>query len=186
MMAANDAASGVWVSPAGSAHGALPGVVGPAQVVDATDLASLLAERVNVIRAGSSAGSNAPAVVSGSRTLGADGENGADVATSRTDLYLRASIATSLQWVAFEDDDAQLWQAVVQQVSAFLQGVWQAGGLTGATVADAYAVQCDASNNPVEIVDSGVLQVGVQVRIAGNADPTYLFFSILTRGAGGG
>jgi phage tail sheath protein FI len=186
MMAANDVQSGVWVSPSGGEHGALPGVVGPAQVVDEADAASLFMDRVNPIRAGASVAANAPAVVWGARTLGDEDANGADVAASRTDLYLRASIATSLQWVAFENDDAQLWQSVVQQLDAFLQDLWQAGGLTGATAADAFVVTCDASNNPLQEITSGLLHVDVQARIVGNADPTVLFFSFATDGPDGG
>jgi hypothetical protein len=57
--------------------------------------------------------------------------------------------------------------------------------LTGATAAAAFVVQCDASNNPIEDVERGVLQVGVQVQIAGNVNPTYLYFSFATPVAGG-
>jgi phage tail sheath protein FI len=120
MLSANDARSGVWVSPSGSQHGLLPGVVGPAQLVDAADAASLVMDRVNPIRAGASVGADAPAVAWGARTLGEDDANGALLSASRTDLYLRASIATSLQWVVFDQNDAQLWQNVAQQVSTFL------------------------------------------------------------------
>ena len=110
--------------------------------------------------------------------------NGAYVASSRTDLYIRASLQESLQWVVFEPDDELLWQAVTQQVTTFLTQLWNEGGLVGATAADAFVVTCDASNNPPDQILNGLLSVEVEVRIVGNPQPTELAFTFQVESSG--
>lgn len=173
--ASNDLARGVFVDPAGSPNGVVGGAVGVSALLDDADVTDLTLARVNAIRSGPAFGGST--VLDGARTLGDATMNGAYVSSSRTDLYVRASLRESLQWVVFEPNDELLWQAVTQQVTAFLTGLWSEGGLLGATAADAFTVTCDASNNPPEVILNGVLNVGVEVRVVEDPDPTVLTFT---------
>lgn len=180
--AANDGASGVWVDPAGSANGVLSGVVSASAVLDDVDVATLLSENVNAIRSGPAFGTRTE--LFGARTLGDANMNGAYVAASRTDLFIRASLQESLQWVVFEPDDELLWQAVTQQVTTFLTSLWTEGGLVGATAADAFVVTCDASNNPPDQILNGYLSIDIEAHIAGNPEPTQLVFTFEVESSG--
>lgn len=182
VFAANDGVSGVWVDPAGSPNGVFDAVVSASTVLDDADVATLLSESVNAIRSGPALGTST--VLFGARTLGDASMNGASVAASRTDLYVRASLQESLQWVVFEPNDEMLWQAVTQQVTAFLTTLWSEGGLAGSTAAEAFVVTCDASDNPPEQLLNGELVVEVEVQIVGDPEPTQLTFTFAVEASG--
>ena len=62
--------------------------------------------------------------------------------------YIEKSIEMGTQWVVFEPNDQDLWARVTRTVSNFLEGLWRAGALFGASPAQAFFVKCDESLNP--------------------------------------
>lgn len=114
---------------------------------------------VNVIRAIAGRGIR----VSGARTLSSDSQ-WRYVNVRRLLLMLERAIDTQTQWLVFEANNPDLWGAVERVVRSFLDRIWQAGMLEGATAADAYQVTCDASTNPPAEIEAGrmITLIGVQ------------------------
>ena len=172
-----DAQSGVWQQPTGPISAGPNLSVAPAAVLDDTSVAALNAALVNSLRS-TSLGD----VVWGSRTLVGVSDPRGYVGSSRTDLMLRTSITESLQWVVFEPDDPTLWATVTATVSSFLTTLWQQGALYGTTAADAFAVTCDASNNPPDQIELGQLLLDVQIALSAPGELMLQRYTFLTAG----
>ncbi|APR87695.1 Phage tail sheath protein FI [Minicystis rosea] len=102
----------------------------------------------------------------GARTVG--GSANADftyVNVRRLFNYIRGSIEQGTQWAVFEPNNPDLWGRITRNVTAFLQIVWQSGGLIGETADKAFYVKCDAETNPPAVRDLGqvVTEVGVAI-----------------------
>lgn len=172
--AANDDALGVWVPPSGAPRGLLPAALGVPLALDDADVATLAAARVNAILLDTWQGAEVP-VLTGSSTLAARGAYGSDVAVSRTDLMIRASLTEALQWVVFEPSDQALWNGVTALVAGFLQGLWQQGALVGDTPAQAFDVTC----GPASLDDAIV--VDVRLQLVGAPQPTTYVLTLSTQ-----
>jgi len=169
--AANDAAAGVWSAPAGLPAGILGGVTGSPLALDASSVATLANARVNAILLDEWKGLEVP-VLTGSSTLAAPGTNGSDVARSRTDLMIRASISEALAWVVFEPADATLCNSATALVASFLDGLWQQGVLVRDTAAQAYDVTCLLPSDAEEAAADDAIVLNVQLRLTGAPEPT--------------
>lgn len=166
--AANDDAAGVWVAPSGAPRGLLPAALGVPLALDDAGVATLAAARVNAILLDTWQGAEVPALT-GSSTLAAPGTQGSDVALSRTDLMIRASLAEALAWVVFEPSDETLWDGVTALVAAFLQQLWLQGVLVGDSPAQAFEVTCGPASSDDAVV------VNVRLRLVGApATTTYV------------
>jgi len=115
--------------------------------------------RVNVIRAIPGRGLR----VAGARTLSSDTE-WRYVNVRRLLIMLERAIDAQTQWLVFEPNDPALWRAVERVVRSFLDRIWQAGMLEGATAAEAYYATCDATTNPSAEIEDGrmITLIGVQ------------------------
>ncbi len=81
-------------------------------------------------------------VVWGARTLDGNSNDFRYIQVRRTLIYIEQSVKTALNAFVFAPNDGSTWVTVTSMVSNFLQGLWSAGGLMGATAKDAYTVQC--------------------------------------------
>lgn len=171
--ATNDDAVGVWSPPAGLPGGILGAALGSPLALDEAAIATLADARVNAIVLDTWQGAAVP-VLEGSSTLAPLGRNGSDVALSRTDLMIRASLDEALAWVVFEPSDQALWDGVTALVSAFLQGLWQQGALVGDSPAQAFEVTCGPASSDDAIV------VDVQLRLVGAPATTTYVLTIPT------
>ncbi|MGA9997450.1 MAG: phage tail sheath C-terminal domain-containing protein [Pyrinomonadaceae bacterium] len=81
-------------------------------------------------------------VVWGARTLDGNSNDYRYIQVRRTLIYIEQSVKTALNPFVFAPNDGNTWVTVTSMVSNFLQGLWSAGGLMGATAADAFTVQC--------------------------------------------
>jgi len=151
-----DANSGVFKSPAGTSDGALLTVTNLQTQVTDNDQNNLNPEGINTIRNFVGYGN----LIWGARTLSSDTE-WIYIAVRRLFIYVEQSLKQSLQWVVFEPNDQKLWSAVTRDISAFLTTLWQQGGLFGSTASEAFFVTCDASNNPVETRQQGLLYIDI-------------------------
>ncbi len=75
----------------------------------------------------------------------------------RTIVAITRSLNVGLQWVVFENNDADLWQMLSRDVTFFLDQLWREGYLKGDRSDDAFTVRCDKHiNNEQERTDGRV------------------------------
>jgi phage tail sheath protein FI len=100
--------------------------------------------------------------VYGARTVSSD-PSWIYVNVRRLMMMIQKAVEYSLQWAVFEPNNAQLRLAVTSALTVFLESVYEAGALAGATDREAFFVKCDAKNNPPELSAVGqfVAEVGV-------------------------
>jgi phage tail sheath protein FI len=98
----------------------------------------------------------------GARTVSSD-PNWRYLNVRRLLLMIERAVELSLQWTAFEPNDAGLRQMLTLVISSFLTALWSRGMLNGATADEAFFVKCDAGNNPPAVTDVGqvIAEVGV-------------------------
>ncbi|ARE41830.1 Phage tail sheath protein FI [Rhodovulum sp. P5] len=113
---------------------------------------------VNVIRATPGRGI-AP---QGARTLSSDPE-WRFLNVRRLMLMIAEAIQDGHQWAVFEPNSQVLRDAIRHSVSAFLSALWRRGALAGASPAAAFAVKCDAENNPPAVTEAGQLVAEIAV-----------------------
>jgi phage tail sheath protein FI len=154
--ARNDLQYGVHKPPANAvAEGALD--VG--FLVDQIVHGELNDANVNVIRSYPGRGIR----VYGARTVSSD-SLWTYVNVRRLILMIEKAIEQSSQWVIFESNDTHLRREMDRVIRTYLESLFRAGMLEGATSDDAYFVNCDDALNPPEVVDAGqvICQIGVQ------------------------
>jgi hypothetical protein len=100
--------------------------------------------------------------VYGARTLSSD-PSWTYVNVRRLMMMIEKSVEAGLQWTVFEPNNVQLRLAVNGALTVFLEAVYEAGALAGATDNEAFFVKCDSTNNPPELAAVGqfVAEVGV-------------------------
>ena len=117
-------------------------------------------EGINCLRAFGSYGMR----VWGSRTLASRSQSQWKyIPVRRLFNYIEESIRQGTQWAVFEPNDQDLWQQVKRTVNDFLIQLWRSGALYGSTPDEAFYVKCDASNNPQQSRDQGVLVVEIGI-----------------------
>ena len=134
-----DATRGVWTAPANMAPVAVtaPSVRLNDQQQGALNV-PVNGKAINTIRDFVGRGT----LVWGARTLDANNNEYRYIPVRRTLIYVEQSIKGGLNPFTFEPNNANTWTAVIALVSNFLLGLWQQGGLQGATPKDAFAVKC--------------------------------------------
>jgi len=85
------------------------------------------------------------------------------VSVRRLAIYVESSLASDLQWVAFEPNGPALWARVVSRVGNFLSGLYRQGDVVGATPCGAYFVKCGVETMTQGDVANGDLNVVVGV-----------------------
>ena len=159
ILAREDNNRGVWKSPAGLEATILgtTGVVAWGALNDHQQ-GILNPLGVNCIRTFPGVGS----VVFGARTLVAANpafEQWRYVAVRRMALFIEQSLYASLRWAVFEPNDAPLWSALAQEVSAFMLGLYRQGAFAGTSADQAFQVQCDSTTTSQADVDGGVVNI---------------------------
>ncbi len=135
----NDATRGVWNAPANIG---LVAVTGPTIRISNTmqdDLnMPINGLAINAIRDFVGRGT----LVWGARTLDGNSNDWRYIQVRRALIYIEQSVELALNKFVFEPNVAQTWVTVSSMIGSFLRGVWSAGGLMGATPAEAFSVQC--------------------------------------------
>ncbi len=157
--AREDSNRGVWKSPAGLETTILgtTGVVPWGALTDPQQ-GVLNGLGVNCIRTLPGIGS----VAFGARTLVSDNpayEQWKYVAVRRMALFIEDSLAASLRWAVFEPNDTPLWDALRQEVEAFMLGLFRQGAFQGATTDQAFVVQCNGNTTSQADIDNGVVNL---------------------------
>jgi uncharacterized protein len=100
----------------------------------------------------------------------------------RVVAMVEAVVSNRLQFVVFDSNLQRTWTAIERSVRIFLDDLWRAGGLDGATATDAYLVRCDATTNPQVEVEQGRLTCLVGIRPPWPAE--FVFVRVSATGAG--
>lgn len=156
-----DTASGVWQSPAGIQTTLLgtTGVV-PGGVMTDPQQGILNQNAVNCLRQFPGIGT----VVFGARTTAGTNANIAQqqwkyVAVRRMALFIEQTLYASLSWAVFEPNAVPLWNALTQEISAFMLSLFRQGAFAGSTPSQSFLVQCDATTTTPADVANGVVNV---------------------------
>jgi phage tail sheath protein FI len=158
VFAREDSNRGVWKSPAGleATISGTTGVVASGAMTDPQQ-GALNPLGVNCIRQFPGVGS----VVFGARTLVAANvafQQWWYVAVRRTALFIEQSLYASLKWAIFEPNDTPLWNALTQEVTAFMLGLYRQGAFQG-SADQAFKVKCDATTTTQADIDNGIVNL---------------------------
>jgi phage tail sheath protein FI len=137
----------------------LEGVSSVSQRIDGAAHAQLNEAGINAIRAVPGRG----VLVLGARTL--DGDPAwRYLNVRRLFNMIEEALEAQMQWLTFEPNNPRLWKEMDRAVRGFLERLYRAGMLDGATSDAAYSVRCDASTNPPSSTDEGraVCLIGIQ------------------------
>ena len=154
VIAATDAAGGVWKAPAGLDAG----LANVAQIeFDLTDAENgqLNPLGINCLRDFPVIGP----VVWGARTLSGADELEDDykyIPVRRLTLFIEESICRGTQWAVFEPNDEALWSSLRLSAAAFLEDLARQGAFYN------YAVTCDATPTTPNDIANGVVNILVQ------------------------
>jgi hypothetical protein len=151
--ARGDARAGVHKAPANEP---LEGVLDLERLLDDADQRELNPCGVNCIRAFPGRGVR----VWGARTLSRDGA-WRHVGVRRVFLTVGRWIERNLAAAAFEPSTPLLWARIGREVGAYLAELFRRGALQGRTPAEAFYVHCDASVNPRDVREAGVVVIEI-------------------------
>ena len=101
----------------------------------------------------------------GARTLKQDGTANRYVNMRRSLIYIKKQLNDLTQFALFENNDEKLWARIRTGLTVFLNDYRNAGGLRGATAADAFFVKVDAENNSAESIALGEVHIEVGVAL---------------------
>jgi uncharacterized protein len=160
IFANEDSNRGVWKAPAGLETTLLgtTGVV-PTGVMTDAQQGLLNQQGINCLRQFRSL----PPVVYGARTLAyrdsALQNQWGYVPVRRMALFLEQSLYSNLTWAVFEPNDTPLWNALTQEVGAFMLGLFRQGAFAGSTPSQAFLVVCDNTTTTQADIDNGVVNI---------------------------
>ncbi len=104
-------------------------------------------------------------VAMGARTLLQDGTANKYVNMRRSLNYIRKQLEGLTEFALFENNDEALWARLRSSIAVFLGDYRNAGGLRGATEADAFFIKVDAENNPQSTIEQGEVHIEVGVAL---------------------
>jgi uncharacterized protein len=153
--ARTDETRGVWKAPA---NDTIRGCLDIERNITKNEQALLNPIGINCIRPFGTRGIR----IWGARTLSSDSD-WRYINVRRLFNMVESTVMDGTQWAVFEPNDMKLWEGVSRTLSGFLQGLWQAGALFGASADQAFYVKCDAETNPPQSIDEGKLVVEVGI-----------------------
>jgi uncharacterized protein len=159
MMARIDATIGVFRAPAGVIAG-LSNAVGVQTKFTDTELGDLNAQNINVIRSVVGAG----ICVMGGRTRKSYGTD-RYISARRTLIFVKEVMRRSTQFAVFENNDQRLWSSLRMAADRILRPLWEAGGLRGASAAQAYRIRCDDTLNTPQVIAAGEVHMEIGVAL---------------------
>lgn len=167
--ALTDAQAGVWQAPANVAP---IGVSGLTKLLSNDEQAGLNVDAIsgksiNAFRAFPGRG----ILVWGARTLDGNSQDWRYINVRRTVTMIKQSAKLTLKAYVFQPNEPNTWALVKEMLENFLNTVWQAGGLQGASPNDAYNVQISLGSTMTEQdILNGYLRVTLLVAITRPAE----------------
>ena len=83
------------------------------------------------------------------------------VAVRRMALFIEQTLYANLTWAVFEGNSTPLWNALTQEVTAFMLSLFRQGAFAGDTPKTAFLVQCDSTTTTQQDIDNGVVNIVV-------------------------
>lgn len=154
-----DTERGVHKTPAGYRID-VRGALGLCARANDGDVDSMYDAGVNVMKSVAGAG----VVILGGRTLERSRPD-KFISIRRSLNYVKQGINDLARDALFEPNDSNLWASLSARVENFLSSFWGQGGLKGNTTGQAFYVVCNATNNPPEAQEDGVVNVEVGVAL---------------------
>jgi phage tail sheath protein FI len=157
--AQTDATRGVWKAPA---NVVINGILNLETKLSKGDQDILNPEPVNINALRDFTAQGRGLRVYGARCITTDTE-WMYINVRRLFIFIEASLDEGTQWAVFEPNNPQLWNRLIQSVSAFLTTIWQQGGLMGATADQAFFVKCGYDTMSADDRENGrlIMVVGV-------------------------
>ncbi|MBI4403745.1 MAG: phage tail sheath family protein [Deltaproteobacteria bacterium] len=150
-----DTERGVHKAPANEV---IRGALGLKYTLTRNEQALLNPRGINVIRDLDDMGIR----IYGARTLSTDTE-WKYLNVRRLFQVVKQSITKGTEWVVFEPNDDTLWGNIRRNIQAYLKTLWSSGALMGKTPDEAFFVKCDASTNPPENIDRGIVTIEIGI-----------------------
>lgn len=160
---ANDTMIGPWQSPAGVNYPV--SALQMEATFSSAQLDQLNLANVNVIR-------NVPnngVCIMGDRTL-AQGFPDIYLNVQRTMMAIQAEMQNLLQFALFEPNGPALWAQISSVLNNYLNQLFQQGVFAGGTSATSFQVTCNASNNPAQSTQAGLVNISVLVALMSPAE----------------
>jgi phage tail sheath protein FI len=161
MYGQEDNARGVWKSPAGI-ETALLGTTGvdPNGVMNDPQQGVLNENALDCLRQFPGIGT----VIFGARTTaGADANTAQQqwkyVAVRRMALFIEQTLYANLTWAVFEGNATPLWNALTQEVTAFMLSLFRQNAFAGDTPSQAFVVQCNSTTTTPMDVANGTVNI---------------------------
>ena len=171
--AANDNAAAEWYAPAGLNRGGIPQAVQVLDRLTHQERDTLYENRVNPIAAFPGQG----IVVWGQKTLQINPSALDRVNVRRLLINLKKFIASSSNYLVFEQNVAATRNRFLSIVNPYLESVQQRNGIY------AYQVKMDAENNTPDLIDRNILYGQIYIQPTRTAEFILLDFNILPTGA---
>jgi phage tail sheath protein FI len=149
VLARSDERFGTHKAPANEL---LEGALDLSATPDQAEMAELFQSGVNMLQSFQGRGIR----VWGARTLSNE-RLWQYISTRRVFLTAGRWIAHALAALTFEPNDPLLWARVERELGAYFRGMFQRGGLRGATAQEAFFVRCNAETNPPDARERGEL-----------------------------
>ncbi|MBC3874429.1 phage tail sheath family protein [Undibacterium flavidum] len=171
----NDNQNGVWNAPANTS---IVGAVSlPINLTDAQqanlNVDAVSGKSINAIRFFNGQG----ILIWGARTLDGNSQDWRYISVRRTATYIEQSIRSTMGAYVFEANDANTWSTLTAMIDNFLRSIWQAGGLQGATPADAYDVKCGLGvTMTADDILNGIIKATVMLAVVRPAEFIILNF----------
>lgn len=146
---------GVHKAPANEV---LRGAVGLKYSLTRNEQALMNPRGVNIIRDFDDMGIR----VYGARTLSTDTE-WKYLNVRRLFQVVRQSVTKGTEWVVFEPNNEILWGNIERNIRAYLKTLWSSNALMGKTPEEAFYVRCNASTNPTENIDRGLVTIEIGI-----------------------
>ena len=154
-----DSAQGVWQSPAGIQTTLLATTgVDTNGVMTDPQQGVLNLNAINCLRQFPGIGT----VVFGARTTAATNpayQQWKYVAVRRMALFIEQTLYANLTWAIFEGNSTPLWNALTQEVTAFMLSLFRQGAFAGDTPKTAFVVQCDSTTTTQQDINNGVVNI---------------------------
>ncbi|MEZ4918121.1 MAG: phage tail sheath C-terminal domain-containing protein [Saprospiraceae bacterium] len=155
-----DADTGVWKAPANIGINRVVSL--PIKLTneqqEPLNVDPVSGKSINVIRLFSGLG----VLIWGARTLDGNSSEYRYISVRRTASYIYGSCRSGLKSYEFHPNNQTTWTAVISSTNSFLDGLWQNGGLQGASPTDAYFVRCGLNSTMTQQdIDNGKLIVEV-------------------------
>ena len=98
--------------------------------------------------------------------------------SKKTFNYIEESIKKSTSWAVFEANDANTHIRVKAQIESFLTGIWKAGGLVGASAAQAFFVNVGLGSTvtPQDVLEG---KMNVEIGLAASRPANSLSLNFL-------